>query len=272
MEKIGRLDIGASVIERLPPPVMLRPELPSLAIPKPVVDVPQPRIEYPTFLLPPPLSAPTPEVPGKTEEVVPKKEKEVERPKPQPQPQPFAPPTPQVVSPPAPPAPSIDPPKPVETQSTIQIAGQEINVPTVKEVAQASTTAVIGTSATLATAMIFNQARRLIGETVTKAVRNKFKIKLKYVKPVLHMVYEKDGVTVLEYSEEGVKTLATGIENPEQFLRDLVQTDELFEADHRIVIDEPIKEHFSREGAKRFNYFAPSKKMAKRLAARITFG
>jgi hypothetical protein len=270
MEKIGRLDIGASVIERLPPPVMLRPELPSLAIPKPVVDVPQPRIEYPTFLLPPPLSAPTPQTPGKTEEVAPKKEKEPE--KPRSQPPPYIPPTPQVVLPPLPQTEVVEPPKPIEAKNTIEIAGHDINVPTVQEITQASTTAVIGTSATLATAMIFNQARKVVGETVTKAARNKFKIKLKYVKPVLHMVYEKDGVTVLEYSEEGVKTLATGIENPEQFLRDLVQTDELFEADHRIVIDEPIKQRFSREGAKRFNYFAPSKKMAKRLAARITFG
>jgi hypothetical protein len=270
MEKIGRIDIGTPVIERLPPPVMLRPELPSLAIPKPVVDVPQPRVEYPTLLLPPPLSAPTPQTSGETEKSAPKKEKDAV--KPQPQSPPVVPPTPQVILPPQPPIEMVESPKPVETQNTIEIAGHDINVPTVKEVAQASTTAVIGTSATLATAMIFNQARRVMGETVSKAVRSKFKIKLKYVKPVLHMVYEKDGVTVLEYSEEGVKTLATSIENPEQFLRDLIQSDELFEADHRIVIDEPIKAHFTREGAKRFNYFAPSKKMARRLAARITFG
>jgi hypothetical protein len=266
MEKIGRVNIEASVIERLPPPVVSRPEIPSLVIPKPVVDVPRPRVEYPTFLLPPQLSAPTPEMRGETEEAAPKKEKE------KPKPQPNIPLPPQIVVPPLPLPEEAQLPKPIAAQNVIEIAGYDINIPTVKDITQASTTAVIGTSATLATAIIFNQARKVVGEAVTKATRNKFKIRLRYVKPVIHLVHDEGGVTALEYSEDGVKTLATSLTNPEQFLRDLIQSDELFEADHRIVIDEPIKKHFTREGAKRFNYFAPSKKMARRLAARITFG
>ena len=77
---------------------------------------------------------------------------------------------------------------------------------------------------------------------------------------------------VIEYSGEGIQLRAKSIERPEQYLRDLIEQDELFEADHRIVIDEPVRELFTKEGAKRFNYFAPPKKMARRLAARLTFG
>ena len=120
--------------------------------------------------------------------------------------------------------------------------------------------------------MVFNQARRIVGETVTKAARSKFKIKLRVVKPVIHMIQEESGVTVLEYSAEGIRTLATKVQSPEQYLRDTIEADELYELDHKIVIDEPIRENFTKEGAKRFNYFAPPKKLAKRLAARIALG
>jgi hypothetical protein len=62
----------------------------------------------------------------------------------------------------------------------------------------------------------------------------------------------------------------SNIENPEQYLRDLVDTDPLFESDHRIVIDEPIKDKFTKEGANRFKYFVSPKKLAKKLSARFS--
>jgi hypothetical protein len=158
-------------------------------------------------------------------------------------------------------------------RNTITVFNHEVDVPTPKEVVQAGVTAVIGTSVTLATAMVFNQARRIVGETAAKAVKNKFKIKLRQVKPVLHFIRDEDGtVEVIEYSSDGVQLKAKSIERPEQYLRDLIEQDEFFEADHRIVIDEPVRELFTKEGAKRFNYFAPPRKMARRLAARLTFG
>lgn len=264
MEKIERINISRPVIERIPPPIVDRPEVPILNIPRPVVDIPRPRIDYPVIDVPSQTPAPAPSSEGKKEEEkkTPKRELPITPP----------PPAPELRTPALPQIPVALPEVPKEEIGTVTIIGHEIQVPTPKEVVQASVTAVVGTSATLATAIVFNQARRLIGDTVTKAARSKFKIKLRYVKPVLHFVRENDEVTVLEYSSEGVKTVAKGITNPEQFLRDTVETDELFEADHKIVIDEPIREMFTKEGAKRFSYFAPPKKMAKRLAARFIFG
>ena len=156
---------------------------------------------------------------------------------------------------------------------TIEVAGQEINLPPPKDILQASATAVVGTSATLATAMVFGQARRVVGEAATKLKRDKFKIKLRQIRPVLHFVDNGDGgVEVIEYSGEGVKVLASDVKSPEQYLRDTVEADELFEVDHRIVIDDHLKDKFSKEGAKRFNYFTPPKNMARRLVARFIFG
>lgn len=277
MDKIPRIDIGdarieripAPIIERLSPPVVNGLEYPTLRIPRPVVDLPSVRIDYPTL---PATPLPAPSFPTKpTQPQQPQSESKPERKLPV---SPPAPPVPKVtvVQPPVTSAPS-DTTVESEAQSYVMtIAGHEVNVPTPKEVVQASVTAVLGTTATLATAMIFNQARRVIGEAITKAKRDKFKIKFRAVKPVIHMIQEDDGVTVMEYSAEGVRTLATHVHNPEQYLRDTIEADELYEADHKIVIDEPIREKFSREGSKRFNYFAPTKKLARRLSARLTWG
>jgi hypothetical protein len=269
MEKIPKIDVGGAripkfeppVVERLPQSVVDRPDLPQLVIPKPVVDVPRPTLEYPTIFVPPSIGSPTPQRPAE-----PSKEKpDANRNLP-----PSPPPIPSV-PPPPPPVPVIPIEQPT-TGTVISVVGHDIKIPGVQEVAQASVTAIVGTSVTLATALVFNQARRVVGEAASKAVREKFKIKLRSVKPVIHMICESGEITVLEYSSEGVRTLATRITNPEQFLRDTVESDELYEADHKIVIDEPIRDMFSREGAKRFNYFAPSKKMARRLSARIALG
>jgi hypothetical protein len=262
MDKIERLRIEGTIIERLPPPVINRPSLPQLAIPRPVIDVPRPRIDYPTIQLP--LAAPVPK--SNPSQNQPQKETS------KPQAPTVTPPQPPLA--PQRPIPQLVLPKPeIEVvQPTIEIAGTQIDVPQPKEVLQASVTAIIGTSATLATAVVFNQVRKVMGETMAKATKSKFKIKLRTVKPVLHFIEDEIGVSILEYSQEGVKTLATNVKNPEQFLRDTIESDELYEADHKIVIDEPLRHLFSREGAKRFNYFAPSKKMARRLAARFIFG
>jgi hypothetical protein len=264
-----------SGIVRIPPPIVDQSGLPQLVIPKPVVDVPRPTIEYPIIFLPP--SAPTPAAPQAP--ATPQKPAEAAKdtapparslPTP-PSPSPVVPPP---VAPPAPPSPLTPavPAEPPAIGQVVSVAGQEIQLPAPQEIAQASATAVVGTSVTLATAMVFNQARRIVGETVTKAARSKFKIKLRVVKPVIHMIQEENGVTVLEYSAEGIRTLATKVQSPEQYLRDTIEADELYEIDHKIVIDEPIRETFTKEGAKRFNYFAPPKKLAKRLAARIALG
>jgi len=278
MDRIPRIDIGGAKIDRFPPPVVERlpaPAVeslpyPTLRVPRPVVEIPSVRIDYPT--LPAlPVQAPNVSAPSRPGEQSGKPQERPERSLP------ASPPTPPVLPPqveaPRVPVPAPEIPSTPQTEaSTIEIAGHEIVVPTVKEVAQASVTAVVGTTATLVTAMMFNQVRQVLGKAVTQAARDKFKIKLRVIKPVIHLIQETDGVTVMEYSVEGVKTLATNVTNPEQYLRDTIEADELYEADHKIVIDEPIRERFSKEGAKRFDYFAPSKKMARRLSARLTLG
>jgi hypothetical protein len=154
----------------------------------------------------------------------------------------------------------------------MEIAGQDINIPTPQAVVQASATAVVGTSATLVTALVFNQVRTAAAPVIQKLARDKFKIKLKSMKPVLHFVEEDGEVHVIQYSDEGVKVLNTHVQNPEQYLRDMVDADRLFETDHKIIIDEPVKERFTKEGAKRFNYFVSAKKLAKKMSAKFTFG
>jgi hypothetical protein len=276
MEKIPKLSvpwerIGTPIVEKVPPPIVnLGPPPVVNGIQPPIVNIEFPKLVYPTLpALPPtapsPSSQNSPQSPGP-------KEKERESLRPQLPAPPVIPPPPQVE------VPNLQEPtqeaKPGEVKAhTIEIAGQEITLPKPQEVAQASATAVVGTSATLVTAMAFNQVRRVAGDAVTKLKRDKFKIKLRTVRPVLHFVEDGHGnVEVIEYSSEGVRVVASDVESPEQFLRDTVEADELFEADHRIVIDDHLKSKFSREGAKRFNYFAPPKKMAKRLSARFIFG
>lgn len=257
---IQRLSVSVPIIERVPDPVTIPLQHPVVDyLQKPVVDIPNPTINYPVipyFPRPQRMDSPPGGIPqdGGPKKASPPKKPEMpvilERPQ-----------TPAIATEIAP-----------VGQNVVTVAGHEIVVPAVKDVVQASVTAVLGTTATLATAVVFNQTRRIIGEHIAKATRNKFKIKLKTAKPVLHFIHENDGVTVVEYSATGVKTLATSVQSPEQYLRDLVETDEFFELSNKIIIDEPVKEMFSREGAKRFNYFAPPRKLARRLSARFTFG
>ena len=279
MDKIPQIQVSNVGVERIPPPILSpierapAPVVERVAPPivdsisPPVVNIPNPRLDYPTLQLPP--NPPVPKMGDDKSKEEPKTEKSRSLPTPTPL---TPPPLPPSITAPQAPAPAAPPPK-VEETIPLTIAGHEIVVPSPKTIVQASVTAVVGTSATLATALVFNQARRVLGDTVTKAARNKFKIKLRSVKPVLHFVLDSEGkVEVIEYTAEGVRPRASGLDKPEQYLRDLIEADELFEADHRIVIDEPVRDLFTKEGAKRFNYFAPSKKMAKRLSARLTFG
>ena len=268
MEILQPIRTPRNVIERLPAPVVDRVAPPVVnAIQVPVVDVPVPRIDYPRIELPPqvPLAPTTPKAESQTSE-------ETEQPARQ---LPDTPKIPKVIVPVS----ALQTPPSVETQSeppkdtfTMEIAGREVNIPTPQAVVQASATAVVGTSATLVTALIFNQARTAAAPVIQKLARDRFKIKLRSTKPVLHFVEEGGEVSVIEYSDKGVKVLSTRVQNPEQYLRDLIDADHLFETDHKIIIDESVKERFTKEGAKRFNYFISAKKLAKKMSAKFTFG
>jgi len=268
MEILQPLRTPRNVIERLPAPVVDRVAPPVVnAIQVPVVDVPVPRIDYPRIELPPQVP-PAPTAPKSESQT----SEETEQPARQ---LPDTPKIPKVIIP----APVLQTPSAAETQPkpskdtfTMEIAGQDVNIPTPQAVVQASATAVVGTSATLVTALIFNQARTAAAPVIQKLARDRFKVKLKSTKPVLHFVEEEGEVSVIEYSDKGVKVLSTRVQNPEQYLRDLIDADHLFETDHKIIIDEPVKERFTKEGAKRFNYFISAKKLAKKMSAKFTFG
>ena len=96
-------------------------------------------------------------------------------------------------------------------------------------------------------------------------------MKIKQVKPVLHYCLRGDMVDVLEYSMKGTKVLAS-TDNVEQYLRDQVDINSLYEYENKLIIDEEIKDKFTKEGAKRFKaYFAPARVLAKKLSATFSF-
>jgi hypothetical protein len=268
MEILPPIKISSGGLERIPDPVVdnIAPPIVN-RLQVPVVDVPTPRLDYPRIEVPHQESTPSsaPKTGDQSSEETTQPTRQL----------PDTPKMPAVVVP----TPALQTPPPTTQQPetskdtfTVEIAGHDINIPTPQAVVQASATAVVGTSATLVTALVFNQVRTAAAPVLQKLVRNKFKIKLKSMKPVLHFVEEDGEVHVIEYSEDGVKVLNTHVQNPEQYLRDLIDADHLFETDHKIIIDEPVKERFTKEGAKRFNYFISAKKLAKKMGARFTFG
>ena len=115
--------------------------------------------------------------------------------------------------------------------------------------------------------MVKNAAEPLIRE----AVKNKFKIKLKQIKPVLHYVMTDTGhVDVFQYSAEGTKLIDT-TDNVENYIRAQVETNSFYETENVIIIDDVVGEKFTKEGQKRFkSMFAPAKKIAKKLSARFS--
>ena len=271
-------------IDRLPPPIVNRVDPPIInGLQAPVVEMPSARLDYPRVDIPyqQTPSNPAPSKPQEPEEQPREKTRELKDSPPPPSQQP------QIVQPPATPiAPQINTPeitvpkeeqprvseeKPAEAKTMeVAVLGHEINVPTPTAVVEAGATAVIGTSATLITALVFNQIRQAAAPVLQKLARDKFKIKLKKIKPVIHFVKEGDLIHVIQYDGEDVKLLSDHVDNPEQYLRDLIDTDPLYEADHTILIDEPVKDFFTKEGTKRFNYFISSKKLVKKLSARFS--
>jgi len=121
--------------------------------------------------------------------------------------------------------------------------------------------------ATTALNALKNAAEPIIKE----ATKKKFKIKIKQVKPVLHYVLAEGGhIDIFEYSAEGTR-LVEQVENVEQYIRDQVEINSLYEIDNKIIIDDVISSKFTKEGQQRFKpLFAPAKKIAKKLSAKFS--
>ena len=83
-------------------------------------------------------------------------------------------------------------------------------------------------------------------------------------------VNDEGSVDVLEYSQKGTKVVGH-TDDVERYIRDQVEDNALYEIDNKVIIDDVIKDRFTKEGAKRFkSLFAPAKSIAKKLSAKFS--
>ena len=157
-------------------------------------------------------------------------------------------------------------------QLSFNVGGVNINLPDPSVVATAGAVAVVTTAATVASTAVFNALKNAAEPMIKQAAKNKFKIKIKQVKPVLHYVMTDSGhVDVFEYSSEGTRLVAQ-TDNVEQYIRDQVEMNTLYEIENKIIIDDIMKDKFTKEGQERFkSLYAPPKKIAKKLSSKISF-
>ena len=157
-------------------------------------------------------------------------------------------------------------------QPTFSVYGVDINLPDPSLVATAGAVAVVTTASTMVATTALNTLKNAAEPLIKEATKNKFKIKIKQVKPVLHYVLAEGGhVDVFEYSADGTR-LVEQVTNVEQYIRDQVKINALYEIENKIIIDDVIAKKFTKEGQQRFKpLFAPAKKVAKKLAARLSF-
>ena len=160
---------------------------------------------------------------------------------------------------------------PAETPK-ITIAGMTIDLPDPSVVATAGAVAVVTTATTMVSGIALNMVKNAAEPLIREATKNKFKIKLKQVKPVLHYVMTDTGqVDIFEYSADGTKLIDT-TDNVENYIRAQVETNAFYETENKIIIDDVVGTKFTKEGQKRFKpLFAPAKKIAKKLSARLSF-
>ena len=263
---------GPSVISTIDRPNVRGVEQPIVrGLEVPIVDVPNTTIKYPVINVPTQAefdAAVNAERQKQTQESPQDKPRGLPDSTPPPQlPQVVqTPPTQTHVSTPVVEVPT-DKPKP-----TITAYGVDINLPDPSLVATAGAVAVVTTAATIASTTVLNALKNAAEPMIKEATKNKFKIKIKQVKPVLHYVMAEGGhVDVFEYSADGTR-LVEQVTNVEQYIRDQVEINALYELDNKIIIDDVIRDKFTKEGKERFKpLFAPAKKIAKKLSARLSF-
>ena len=156
-------------------------------------------------------------------------------------------------------------------QPTFSVYGVDINLPDPSLVATAGAVAVVTTASTMVASTALNAIKNAAEPIIKEATKNKFKIKIKQVKPVLHYVMAENGhIDIFEYSTDGTRFVEQ-VTNVEQYIRDQVEINALYEIDNKIIIDDVIKDKFTKEGKERFkSLFAPAKKIAKKLSARLS--
>jgi len=269
--KIQNTDIrigGPSIIPVIDPPVSKSVEVPVVrGLDLPTIRMPDPSFKYPT------VDVPTQEefdaaVNAEREKQT-QEQAEKSRGLPDSKP-PELPPSIQQIAPPI--TPQIEVPAQPKTTPTFTVNGIDINLPDPSLVATAGAVAVVTTASTMVASTALNALKNAAEPLIKEATKNKFKIKIKQVKPVLHYVLAEGGhIDIFEYSADGTR-LVEQIDNVEQYIRDQVEINSLYEIDNKIIIDDVITEKFTKEGQKRFKpLFAPAKKIAKKLSARLSF-
>jgi hypothetical protein len=257
---------GPSVISTIDPPVLHSMEVPVVrGLSVPIVDVPNTSIKYPVINVPTQAEFDAAVNAQKQQEQQPQQEKSRGLPDATPQ-------VPQIAQTPPPQVPITEIPSDKPTTPTFSVYGVNIDLPDPSLVATAGAVAVVTTAATMASSAVLNVLKNAAEPFIKEATKNKFKIKIKQVKPVLHYVMSEGGhVDIFEYSSEGTRLIAQ-TDNVEQYLRDEVEKNVLYEIENKIIIDDVIKDRFTKEGQERFKpLYAPAKKIAKKLAARLSF-
>ena len=259
---------GPSVISTIDRPAIRSVEQPVVrGLEVPIVDVPNTTIKYPIINVPTQAEFDAAvKAEREKEAAAEKQEKTRGLPDTTPPPQ-----LPQVVQTPPPQTQIAEIPAD-KPQPTFTAYGVDINLPDPSLVATAGAVAVVTTASTMVASTALNALKNAAEPLIKEATKNKFKIKIKQVKPVLHYVMAEGGhVDIFEYSSEGTR-LVEQVTNVEQYIRDQVEINTLYEIDNKIIIDDVIKDKFTKEGKERFkSLFAPAKKIAKKLSARLSF-
>jgi hypothetical protein len=259
---------GPSVISTIEQPVLRSVEVPIVrGMALPVFEMPDTSIKYPV------INVPTQEEFDAAVRADKEKQAQEDAAKNRGLPDSTPPPQlPQVTQTPSVQVPVAEIPADKPTTPTFTVGGIDINLPDPSLVATAGAVAVVTTAATIASTTVLNALKNAAEPIIKEATKNKFKIKIKQVKPVLHYVMAEGGhIDVFEYSAEGTR-LVEQVTNVEQYIRDQVEINSLYEIDNKIIIDDVIKDKFTKEGKERFkSLFAPAKKIAKKLSARLSF-
>jgi hypothetical protein len=260
---------GPSIIPKIEPPISQSIDAPvTKGLALPVFEMPSPKIPYPV------INVPTQEEFDAAVKADREKQQQEEKPKerglPDTKPPELPPAVQQLTQQPQTPIAEIPADKP--TTPTFTISGIDINLPDPSLVATAGAVAVVTTASTMVATTALNALKNAAEPIIKEATKNKFKIKIKQVKPVLHYVLAEGGhIDIFEYSAEGTR-LIEQVTNVEQYIRDQVEINALYEIDNKIIIDDVIKDKFTKEGKERFkSLFAPAKKIAKKLSARLSF-
>ena len=157
---------------------------------------------------------------------------------------------------------------------TIEVGGVEVPLPKPEVAVTAGTTAVVATTVSLFAAMAFQQIKTALAPMAKEMMRPKKakKTKIKQKKPVLHFVENDEGVIeIFQYSEKGVKVLDRVEGKLETYLRDQIEMNPYYEMDNKIIVDDVLKEQFTKEGVKRFSsLFTPAKVILKKLSAKFS--